>query len=87
MTFIKRLLSIAVFIFCFLTAIVLFAVSIDSTITGEDKIFSDIFLFIIGTLSFLFARWLWRTAKATVHLDPIEITDSVIGDIQSSPIS
>lgn len=84
MSFIKRLLSIAVFIFCFLTAIVLFIVLVDSSTTVGDKIYGGIFFFIISSLSFLLARWLWRTAKVMVPSDPIEITDSVIGNIQPS---
>jgi hypothetical protein len=73
MSFIKRLLSILFFIFCLLTALALFGILTDGDFTIDEKIFDTIFFFIIGAFSFLFARWLWRTAKVTVNLDTIKI--------------
>jgi hypothetical protein len=76
MNFIKRFLSIASYVFCFLTAIVLLVCSFDNSTTFETKIYVDIFLFIVGFLSFVLAKWLWGAAKVATSSNPTEVSES-----------
>lgn len=78
MNFIKRLISITVFIFCFLTAITELGLLVDGSTAIGDKIYGSIFLFIISFPSFLLAKWLWNTAKKSTPLAPIEVSETTI---------